>query len=116
MLLVCFHSACSSCRSLVATKAEDEEAVLTGQQARRPVAWLLLRPPRTHHRGPLQASAKFVAASCTLNTDLQAADKCTYGIQPIYMGTHQHMIPNQCAAEPQVSLATTLEKRWGTSV
>ena len=46
-----------SCRSLVATQPEDKEAVLTGQQARRPVAWLLLRPPRTHHRGPLQASA-----------------------------------------------------------
>lgn len=40
----------------MATQREDAEAVLTGLQARRPVAWLLLRPPRTHHRGPLQVS------------------------------------------------------------
>lgn len=38
------------------TQAEDEEAVLSGQDPRRPVAWLLLRPPRTHHRGALQVS------------------------------------------------------------
>ena len=44
-----------SCRSLVGTQPEDREAVLTGLQARRPVAWLLLCPPRTHQRGPLQA-------------------------------------------------------------
>lgn len=56
-----------SCRSLVGTQPEDREAVLTGLQARRPVAWLLLRPPRTHQRGPLQASPSVACLSLCLH-------------------------------------------------
>ena len=50
------------------TLPEDEEAVLSGQQARRPVAWLLLRPARSpgQQRQPQRAIALPIACDASL--------------------------------------------------
>lgn len=62
---LCVHS-----RSLVDTLPEDEEAVLSGQQARRPVAWLLLRPAR----GPGQQKQPQRAIALPITCDASLPD------------------------------------------
>ena len=59
------------CRSLVDTLPEDEEAVLSGQQARRPVAWLLLRPARN---GPGQQMHAQRALALPISCDAALPD------------------------------------------
>ena len=51
------------------TQPQDAEAVLSGQQARRPVAWLLLRPAHSspaHQRQPQRAIALPISCDASL--------------------------------------------------
>lgn len=71
------------CRSLVETLPEDEEAVVSGQQARRPVAWLLLRPARTssQQRQPLRALALPISCDAALPDFIVKADVFEKGMR-----------------------------------
>ena len=72
------------CRSLVDTLPEDEEAVLSGQQARRPVAWLLLRPVRSgpaQKRQPQRAIALPISCDASLPDYIVKADVFEKGMK-----------------------------------
>lgn len=71
-------------RSLVETLPEDEEAVISGQQARRPVAWLLLRPARTspaQQRQPQRALALPISCDASLPDYIVKADVFEKGMR-----------------------------------
>ncbi|DBB03841.1 TPA: hypothetical protein ACH3X1_012936 [Trebouxia sp. C0004] len=70
-------------RSLVETLPEDEEAVVSGQQARRPVAWLLLRPVRSssQQRQPLRALALPISCDAALPDFIVKADVFEKGMR-----------------------------------
>jgi hypothetical protein len=67
----------------VETLPEDEEAVVSGQQARRPVAWLLLRPARTssQQRQPLRALALPISCDAALPDFIVKADVFEKGMR-----------------------------------
>ncbi len=65
------------------TLPEDEEAVVSGQQARRPVAWLLLRPARSssQQRQPLRALALPISCDAALPDFIVKADVFEKGMR-----------------------------------